>query len=121
MKDKRIDILGTKYDITFKNYEDDSAFEKRAIMGYCNTQNKLIVICNMQTYPGYENELDSTISPLMKSCIRHEITHAFLSESGLQSSSLSYGGAWADNEEMVDWIANQGVKIYNTWKQADAI
>lgn len=120
-KDRRIDVLGTKYDITFKNYNDDDTFEKGGAMGYCNTQSKVIVVCNMNTYPGYENELESTLMPLMKECIRHEIVHAFFSESGLNSSSLSYNDAWANNEEMVDWIAYQGVKMYNAWKQADAI
>ena len=121
MKDKKIDILGTTYYITFKNYEDDSAFEKRAIMGYCNLYDKVIVICNMNTYPGYENERDSTLTVLTKECIRHEIVHASLAESGLMSSSLSYGGAWADNEEMIDWIALQMPKIYKVWESAGAI
>ena len=35
-----------------------------------------------------------------KSCLRHEIAHAFLHESGLSSNS-----EWAMNEEIVDWIA----------------
>ena len=36
-----------------------------------------------------------------KKVIRHELVHAFLFESGLSVNS------WADNEEIVDWIAIQ--------------
>ena len=56
-----------------------------------------------------------------KKTLRHEIMHAFLNESGLSDSSNQYGGAWAKNEEMVDWIALQGEKIYNAWKEANAL
>lgn len=37
--------------------------------------------------------------------IRHELIHAFLYESGL------HGSAWSDNEDMIDWFANQMPKI----------
>lgn len=47
--------------------------------------------------------------------LRHEIVHAFLHESGLQECS------WGDNEEIVDWIAHQGPKIYQAWKEAGAV
>jgi hypothetical protein len=29
--------------------------------------------------------------------------------------------SWATNEEMVDWIAIQGPKIYSAWKDASAL
>lgn len=47
--------------------------------------------------------------------LRHEITHAFLHESGLRACS------WGDNEEIVDWIAHQGPKLYAAWKEAGAV
>ena len=49
--------------------------------------------------------------------IRHEIVHAFLYESGLDVNSLS-GGAWAKNEEMVDWMAIQIPKILKAFQEA---
>jgi hypothetical protein len=42
----------------------------------------------------------------------HEIVHAFLYESGLQESV-----DW-DEELLVDWIACQGEKIFDAWKEA---
>ncbi len=47
-----------------------------------------------------------------KRTLRYEIMHAFLNESGLSDSSNQYGGAWAKNEEMVDWFAIQSPKIF---------
>ena len=40
---------------------------------------------------------------------------------GLASSSLGIDGPWAKNEEMVDWFALQGPKIYKAWQEVGAI
>ena len=52
-----------------------------------------------------------------KNVLRHEIIHAFLYESGLQNNSAC-GGAWAQNEEMIDWIAIRFSKIQKAFKEA---
>lgn len=39
----------------------------------------------------------------------------FLNESGLSDSSNQYAGAWAKNEEMVDWFAIQSPKIFKVY------
>ena len=51
-----------------------------------------------------------------KKVLRHEIVHAFLFESGLAENS-----DWAQNEELVDWIAIQGPKLIKAWKEAGAL
>ena len=51
-----------------------------------------------------------------KKVLRHEIVHAFLFESGLAENSN-----WAQNEELVDWIAIQGPKLIKAWKEAGAL
>ena len=56
----------------------------------------------------------------MRKCMRHELVHAFLYESGLSINSLSPSG-WASNEEMTDWMAIQGPKLYDAWKQAKCL
>lgn len=56
----------------------------------------------------------------IKKVKRHEIIHAFLFESGLSECSYK-SDEWAKNEEMVDWFAHQGLKLYKAWKEADAI
>ena len=50
-----------------------------------------------------------------------EVCFAFFNESGLASSSFGIEGPWAKNEEMVDWIALQGPKIYKVWEEAGAL
>lgn len=121
MEQKSVSVLGTEYKIIFKKYTEDKLFEKDGIDGYCNNISREIVVCCMSTYPGYEKESALVIETVQKEILRHEITHAFLKESGLCASSLNYSGGWACNEEMVDWIALQGLKIYEAWKQADCI
>lgn len=114
-------ILGTDYKIIVKKYDEEEAFERRGIDGFCDSYKKEIVVCDMATYKGWEYEGKETQEECQKQTLRHEITHAFLSESGLTDSSATYTGAWAKNEEMVDWIASQGVKIYKAWQQAECI
>ena len=51
-----------------------------------------------------------------KKLIRHEIIHAFLFESGLGENSN-----WAQNEEMVDWLAFQIPKVVEVFQKIDCI
>ena len=119
--DMRVEVLGPYYKIIIKQYEEDSAFERRSIGAYCNGLTKEIVLCDMKSYKGWENEDVETINACNKENLRHEIVHAFFNESGLQDCSFIFDGAWSKNEEMVDWFATQGLKIFNAWKQADCI
>lgn len=117
----KVNVLGTKYTITVKKYDEDEAFSRRSIDGYCDSFTNQIVVCDISTYKGWEHEPPETIAAAQKETIRHEIVHAFLSESGLDNSALNPDVAWAKNEEMVDWIAIQGPKIYKAWQEAGAV
>ena len=55
-----------------------------------------------------------------KTVIRHEIIHAFLYESGLEGNTNDSEN-WAQNEEMVDWIAIQFPKILKLLKLLDVL
>lgn len=116
-----VDVLGTKYTITVKKYDEDEAFERRSIDGYCDGMTKQIAVCDMTTYKGWEHEPPETADAAQKGALRHEIVHAFFYESGLADSSAVVDGAWAKNEEMVDWFAIQGQKIYKAWQEAGAV
>lgn len=116
-----INVLGAEYTIAVKKYDEDEAFERRSIDGYCDDWTKQIVVCDMSTYKGWEHEPPETTAAAQKETLRHEIVHAFLSESGLADSTLNADVAWAKNEEMVDWIAIQGPKIYKAWQEAGAV
>lgn len=117
----KINILGTKYTVQIKKYKDDKTFEKNSFCGYCDEFSKKIVICDMHTYKGWENEPEETVKAAQAQTLRHEIVHAFLSESGLSHNSSCVDIPWAKNEEMVDWIALQGQKIYKAWEGAGVI
>ena len=118
---KTVDILSTLYSIEIRKYEDDPYFKEHSCDGYCNGTIHGIVLCDMHTYPGWEKESAEAIEKATQATLRHEIVHAFLNESGLQNSALEYGGAWAKNEEMIDWIAIQGPKIMTAWEKAGAL
>ncbi len=111
----KVNVLGTEYEICIKKYDEDEAFERRGIDGYCDSYTRKIVVCDMTTSKGWENEEPETIKACQKQILRHEIVHAFLSESGLADSAAKYERAWPRNEEMVDWIALQGPKLYEAW------
>lgn len=116
----KVSILGTSYTIKFKKYSEDRAFTQDNAGGYCCLSQHLIVVCDMSTFPGWENEPAMACEVMQKAILRHEIVHAFLNESGLTSNSSSTD-AWARNEEMVDWFALQGPKIYKIWQKVGAL
>lgn len=117
----KVSILGTEYSIEKKKYDEEPVFEKRDCNGYCMSLTKSIVICDMSSYKGWEKDPPEIIAAAERQALRHEIVHAFFDESGLQSCSLTYEGSWPENEELVDWIANQGEKIYEAWKQTGCL
>lgn len=117
----KINVLGTEYTVSYHDYKDKPIFEERSIGGYSDDVLHEIVICNLKTHPEFECESDEWYKTLEKRILRHEIVHAFLSESGLQDSALQADMAWAKNEEMVDWIALQFPKLLQAFKDADCI
>lgn len=115
-----INILGTVYEVNFKKYDDEKYFSDFSWDGFCDFNLKEIAICEMKTYPGWENESEESCKIHEKATLRHEIIHAFLNESGLRSNTLSVG-AWAQNEEMIDFFALQGVKIMKCWESCGCL
>lgn len=107
-----INILGEQWTIEEHYIDDDELLKEHD--GYCDVSIKQIVI---------EKEMLGELKNMdnyRKKVLRHEIIHAFLFESGLRE--CSYGiNHWAESEEMIDWIANQGLKIYKAWQEAGAI
>ena len=107
-----VHILGTEYIILKRSERDDKLLN--CCDGYCDWTTKQIVV--EQEMYGNLGDMDC----YMKKVLRHEIVHAFAIESGLHESSLETS-SWAANEEMIDWFARQGPKIYKAWKEADAL
>ena len=116
MKDKMtVKILGIEYTIEKRKREADENLQEAD--GYIDTSVKLIVIEEMKEEQGSKKDLEG----YTKQIIRHEIVHAFLFESGMDSSTYICSAGWAKNEEMVDWFAIQFPKILEAFKVADAL
>lgn len=111
MRNKTVKVLGVEYTIEESNQATDSNLD--GVDGYCDTSIKHIVIEDM--HPTGAIREKKNLPEYKKSVLRHELIHAFLFESGLDCCS------WANNEELVDWIAMQFPKLLDTFKAADAM
>lgn len=97
---KIVDVLGTNYTI---RVEDESQNPKILdANGICEMYSKHIVLNPIKENENYYENLES----YRKKVVRHELVHAFFAESGLRTNS-----EYAENEELVDWIAIQLPKI----------
>mgnify|MGYP001115980874 CR=1 FL=1 len=107
----KINVLGTEYSIT--QTHNDPRMEN--IDGFCDETTKEIFV---ETYEGDDGKpgVKTKLDVQRKKNVRHELVHAFLFECGLAENS-----PWAQNEELVDWIAIQGPKLYKAWLEAGAI
>ena len=117
----KVNVLGTEYKIIIKKYDEDKVFEKKSIVGYCDDLSKQIVIADAKTFPNWEEETETNIEACNKETLRHEIIHAFFHESGLKDCSNRWSGAWAKNEEMIDWIAIQTPKMIKAFEEAGCL
>lgn len=114
-----VNILGTEYAVSFKPDKEvceEMNCDLGYCGGYCDAWKHEIVIANLDSYTDDEQ----TKGGWKKTNLRHEIVHAFLNESGLQKNALGVD-CWPKNEEMVDWFAIQGPKIYAAWQSVRAV
>lgn len=117
----KIDILGTEYRIETRKVSEDSFMEKKGLAGYCGEEDKLIVVADMSEEKYFADMDEKEQEIYRKKTLRHEIIHAFLNESGLSDSSNRFDGAWAKNEEMVDWFSIQAPKIFSAFKKMNIL
>lgn len=109
MESRKISILGTEYSIRYlPANEIEDTMKGPGYIGYCDEDTKEIAVWDCEG-EGYTPE---KVAAIQKQVLRREVVHAFLNESGLSSSSNQYSGAWAKNEEMVDWFAIMAPKIF---------
>ena len=118
---KKVNILGTTYKIKRVAYDKDPDLKDNGWAGYHDGLDNTIVIGIITTYPQFESEDEERAEISENQTLRHEIVHAFLYQSGLENDAGTYNASWAHNEEMVDWIALQGPKIYKAWQEAEAL
>lgn len=111
MENRKINILGTEYRIEFRKEDEDTILKD--CNGYCDVTVKLIVVL---AEPNKECDYED-FSFIQKKTLRHEIVHAFLTESGLFNNTYNVDAGWAKNEEMVDWFAIQSPKIFKVYSE----
>ena len=116
MEQMKVNVLGTEYTVEYveKYPEYLSEFDETAD-ALCNSHNRAIYVKlnNDKTEQGKKR--------LYNKNLRHEIIHAFLYESGLSATTYGHMGAWAENEEIVDWFAIQSPKIIKLFQQLDIL
>lgn len=108
MENFKVNILGVEYKVLVNQSREDYPLLEEAD-GFTDFTTKKIIIEKLKTGPRNWEDMDS----YFKQVLRHEIVHAFLHESGLDSNT-----DWARNEEIVDWIAIQFPKLKKTFKEA---
>lgn len=111
MENRKINILGTEYRIEFRKEDEDTILKD--CNGYCDVTVKLIVVL---AEPNKECDYED-FSFIQKKTLRHEVVHAFLTESGLFNNTYNVDAGWAKNEEMVDWFAIQSPKIFKVYSE----
>lgn len=108
-----VNILGSEWKIVFRKISEDKTLEDAE--GYASMSSNTIVIRseNIENAENFER--------YQKRVLRHELIHAFLQESGLAQNSIEDAGAWARNEEMVDWFAHQSPKIFKVFTELELL
>lgn len=117
----KVDVLGVKYTVKMVNFGQDEYMDKMNFCGYTNNNAKIICILNLKSVDEWKNEAEEIVAAQQKETLRHELIHAFLSESGLRWNSFSAEKAWAQNEEMVDWFAIQFPKMIKVFRDAECL
>ena len=119
MERRTVNILGTEYRIETHKISEDETMKNNQWSGYCDEEQKLIVVADMTEKQYVDIDSAEGREQYRKKTLRHEITHAFLNESGLSDSASIPACAWAKHEEMVDWFAIQSPKIFKVFQELE--
>ena len=110
-----VNVLGTEYRVWLDVPESEDEMLK-ACNGYCDKTVKRIVVCERnQTC-----EL-ADYTEYRKYCMRHELVHAFLFESGHGANTTWDIPGEEHPEHMVEWIGMQFPKILNAFQAIGAL
>lgn len=114
-----VNVLGTVYTIKYGNKEQFPSLED--MDGSTDESAHEIII---DDWSGEDLNNDHTLQndpkAYIRKCMRHEIIHAFLFESGLSDNTFDCEH-WARNEEMVDWFAKQSPKIHKAFSEVGCL
>lgn len=105
----KIKILGTTYTIKKSDRKDPKMLGND---GYCDNSSKEIVLLKGLSIKQDIRCVDKP-EKYANSVLRHEIIHAFFSESGMSD--------YCHNELLVDWIAVQFPKMFQVFNELDIL
>lgn len=108
MKTCKVNILGSVWRFDYIAAEEDKT-PILGVSGYCDPTVKRIVV--------YKAPKDATVRDVgvtERATARHEVLHAYLYESGLGEEMRGVNG---HDEQIIDWFANQAMKIYGTYRE----
>ena len=110
-----VSVLGTDYSVYMDvpNEEDETLRES---CGYTDSTACRIVVCARPK----QSDL-SDWSVVRKSVLRHELIHAFLTESGIDGNTTWDIVGQDHPEQMVAWVANQFPKLVKAFRECDAL
>ena len=112
-EDRIINVLGTDYKICFEDEKTNESLD--SCNGYCDSSVKKIVIAKLKPEKGSLEDLVA----YTKKVIRHELIHAFMYESGLDSN-VEHKSIGVE-ETFVDWIAIQAPKLIAAFKETKCL
>lgn len=113
MEKKTVNILGTEYEILVQPEKENPKLKECS--GLCEQYSKKIILDD------FENQKDDLMlaenfDEFKNKVLRHEVIHAYFGEAGLRSES-----DFAENEELVDWIAIMLPRIFKTCQELNIL
>lgn len=108
-----VNILGTPYEIVIDAPED---IMPEGADGATDQSMKRIVVAKLEVSRDTLQNMDE----YRKKILRHEIIHAFMFESGLDSN-WTRPDMQGHDETTVDWFAIQSPKIFEAFKEAGCL
>lgn len=108
---KIINVLGTLYQVDIVPEKEDHKLED--MDGYMDPSIKRIVVADVKQRPA-DNESVYNPEWFQKNIVRHELIHAFITESGLED-------AFWHNEDMVRWLSYMFPRLLAAFNEAGAL
>lgn len=107
LKNRKINILGTKYEITADTRLCNTDFD-----GICKNYVKSIQLRKPEDMLD-DDSVESEKQIRYEEILRHELVHAFFFENGLDE--------YSENEQLVNWIAIQFPKMVKAFQEAGCL
>lgn len=103
----KVNVLGTEYNICVNPTEDNP--KMAGASGYIELYSKTIVLKDIKKDKNTFEDLEK----FKQKVLRHEITHAFFHESGMQD--------YCDDETLIDWLALMIPKMTRAMQESECL